>query len=135
MIKRRGQPSKYRRDFHNEDFIRLSRQGKNFLQIASEWEVDRHTIQNWGKKHSEFLAAIKKGRCFCEAWYLNLGQLAMVGQATLNGQKVKVDVGLYVWLTKNMFKWSDRVEAKVSDPTDPKDDPGKDYTDEELDAM
>lgn len=132
--KRPGQPTKYRKDFHNEDFIRLSKQGKNITQIALDWDVDRNTIYEWGKVYKEFSNTLKKGRNYAEAWYMNLGQLAMIGQATVNGQKVKVDVGLYVWLTKNMFKWTDKVAVN-------KDDEEKSYnscqdlTNEELDAL
>jgi hypothetical protein len=104
-----GQPTKYREEFHPENFIALSEQGKTFAQIAKAWKVDRDTIKEWIKVHTEFSAAVKKGREVCEAWYMDLGQLAMLGQATMNGQKINVNLGFYVWMTKNMFKWSDKV--------------------------
>lgn len=107
-----GQPTAYRAEFHPQDFIRLSKQGKNLAQIALAWDLHRDTLYEWQKVHKEFSDAVKKGREFSEAWYTDLGQLAMLGQAQVNGQKVKVDIGLYVWLTKNLFKWSDKIEQK-----------------------
>ena len=119
MPKRPGQPTKYRKEFHGADFIRLSKLGKNITQIAFEWDVDRGIIYDWAKRHKEFNHAIKKGRDFAEGWYVNLGQLAMLGQAQVNGQKVKIDVGMFVWLTKNLFKWTEKVA--VDTPTDLED--------------
>src|SRR4051812_17261864 len=95
-----GRPTKYQKEFHNADFIRLSKQGKSISEIALEWDIDRVTIYNWGNRYREFLHTIKKGRDFCEAWYINLGRLAMLGQAKVDGKLVKLDVGLFCWLTK-----------------------------------
>ena|ERR1700744_6546436 len=110
MSKKIGRPTDYRADFHPDNFIELSRQGKNITQIAARWGTYRSVIYNWAEKHPNFKDAIKKGQELMEAWYSDLGQAAMCGQATVGGQKVKIDVGLYVWLTKNICKWSDRVK-------------------------
>lgn len=105
-----GQPTKYRKSFHDADFIRLSKQGKTITQIALEWDVDRDSIYEWSRKHESFSCAIKKGRVYSEAWYMNIGQLAMLGEAKMGGKKMKVEVGFYVWLTKNLFKWTDKAD-------------------------
>lgn len=108
MPKRRGQPTKYRKDFHPGNFIHLSEQGKTLAQIARIWKVDRDTVQEWKRRHTDFSAAVKKGRELAEAWYIDLGQLAMLGQAKIDGQKINVNLGWFVWMTKNLFNWSDR---------------------------
>lgn len=117
-----GRPTKYRKEFHPQDFIRLSKQGKTLAQIALEWDVDRDTVQEWRKRHKEFSVAIKKGREFAEAWYMNLGHLAMLNRATVveNGIRTQVDVnlGFFVWMTKNLFHWSDKVEQQVETTAD-----------------
>lgn len=105
-----GRPSEYRADFHPKEYIRLSKMGKSMTQIACTWDLDRQTLYDWAERHRKFAGALKKGREGMENWYSELGQAAMIGQATFNGQKVKLDVGLYVWLTKNICKWSDRVQ-------------------------
>lgn len=130
-----GRPTKYQKDFHPSDFIAQSKQGKSLAQIALAWEVDRDTIYEWAKKHSEFSDAIKKGRQYAEAWYMNLGQSAMVGQATLNGRPIAFQLGVFVWMTKNMFKWSDKIATTSTDGPDLNNRPLKDLTDEELAAL
>jgi hypothetical protein len=107
-----GRPSKYRKDFHPQNFIELSKQGKTFAQIALAWHIDRDTIKKWKKRYKSFDAAVKIGREFCEAWYMDLGQRAMLDSVTINGKKVKVNLGFYVWMTKNMFNWRDKVDQK-----------------------
>ena len=118
---RRGAKTKYRADFHPEDFIKQSRQGKTLAQIAASWNIDRDSITNWGNKNEEFFRAIKEGRQLAEAWYINIGQMAVLGKVTVEGKPVQINLGFFVWMTKNMFNWSDKVEqkldAKVEDTT------------------
>ena len=133
MQKGPGQPTKYQKQFHNEDFLRLSKLGKSITQIALEWDIDRGTIYEWANTHKEFSNTVKRGRTFAEGWYMNLGQLAASGQAGPDGVRNKIDVGMFVWLTKNMFKWSDRISDES--PNKELDRPLKHLTDEELDLL
>lgn len=130
---RPGRPPKYLSEFHPRSFIELSKQGKNLTQIAFEWDLDRDTIYDWGKKYKAFSDAIKRGRQYSEAWYTNLGQAAMIGQARVDGERIQFNLGAYVWLTKNLFKWSDKREIQTADSNS--DRPLKHLTDEELDAL
>lgn len=107
-MNKRGHPTDYRENFHPQDFIEQSKQGKSLAQIALSWDVHRDTIYEWRKVHPEFSDAVKKGREFAEAWYMNLGQAGILGQAT----EKPMNVGLFCWMTKNMFNWSDKVEHK-----------------------
>ncbi len=108
-----GRPSLYRKEFHNQDFLEQSNMGNDIRQIARAWGIDRSSIYEWAKKHKEFSHTIKKGQELCEAWYIDLGKAAMVGKAReKNGNPIKVDLGWYVWMTKNICKWTDRVEQK-----------------------
>lgn len=102
-----GRPSKYERDFHPAEFIKESSEGKSLVEIARNWEVDSETIYNWGKKHPEFLGAIKKGREYCEAWYSQRGRDAVFNKTDIN-------VGMFVWMTKNICKWTDKMENNIS---------------------
>lgn len=128
--KRPGRPTKYRANFHPDDFILQSEQGKTLAQIAKNWKVDRDTIKEWRKVHPEFSAAVKKGREFAEAWYMDLGQAAMVGRANIGGKPVQFNLGVFCWMTKNMFKWTDRVQTESVEH----DNPLKDMSDEELES-
>jgi hypothetical protein len=107
---RERRPTKYKRDFHNEDFIRLCKKGKGIDQIALEWEVDRTTIYEWIKVHLEFSLTVKKGKTYIAGWYANLGQMAMMGMTGPTGKKI--DNTMFIWMTKNICKWSDKVEQK-----------------------
>lgn len=119
MSKPIGRPPKYDKEFHPDDFIKLSEQGKTQAQIARAWKVDRDTLTDWGKRHREFSLAQKRGKQAAEAWYMDLGQMAMIGQAMINGQKITVNLGMFCWLTKNMFNWRDRSEQTI-EPIIPK---------------
>jgi hypothetical protein len=107
-----GRPTKYDPKFHPKDFIEQSKNGKTLAQIALTWDLNRDTIHEWKKKHPKFSDAVKKGRQFCEAWYMNLGLAAMLGQAKSDGKPINVNLGYFCWLTKNMFHWSDKIESK-----------------------
>lgn len=111
-----GAPTKYNPEFHPSDFIEKSKKGKTFAQIAASWDISRDTLWKWTDRHKEFSDAVKKGRELAEDWYMNLGQGALVGKAEIDGEPVKVDLGWHVWLTKNMFKWSDRQQMEHSGP-------------------
>lgn len=89
----------------------------------------------WGKRHKEFADAIKKGRQLAEAWYMDLGQAAMLGQASVEGKKINVNLGMFCWLTKNMFRWSDRVDVRAEAQPELGYDPLPDVSNEELDKM
>lgn len=102
--------SRYKKDFHPEDYIRQSEDGKTTAQIAAKWKVGRATLYVWAEKHKEFAEAFKLGREYAEAWYINIGQAAVVGKLPAG---TKFNLGAYVWMTKNMFKWADRVEQEV----------------------
>lgn len=104
-----GRPSIYDKQFHNENFLELSKQGKTIKQIALEWDICRDTIYDWAKKHKEFSYTLKKGHEHSEAWWINAGHDSMIG-------KKKYNLGFYVWMTKNLFKWSDNKEDEDTKP-------------------
>lgn len=135
MPKRKvGAPTKYKPYFHPSDFIAQSKQGKGLAQIARNWDVDRDSLYEWAKKNKEFSGALKKGKQLSEAWYMDIGQAAMLNKVMIEGRPVKVELGWFVWMTKNMFKWSDKVS--VSAPTQLNNNrPLEHLTDEELDDL
>lgn len=121
-----GRPTEYRANFHPADFIRLSKEGKNFTEIACEWDLDRETLYHWAKKHPEFVGAIKKGRQYLESWYTKIGRSALLGKP-VEGTRQFANLGFYVWMTKNVLKWSDKVEIEETNI-----DVHEDLSDEEL---
>lgn len=109
-----ARPSSYREEFHPQDFIEQSRKGRTLTQIAASWDISRETVYQWGKSFTEFSDALKRGRELSEAWYIDLGQSAITGNPCAGGEKfAKFNLGAYVWLTKNLFKWADQIEEKI----------------------
>lgn len=112
-----GRPTKYKKKYHNAEFLKLSRQGKNFKQIAAKWDVMRSTLYKWAEEHPEFSDTMEKGRQLAETWWMELGHAAMLDQArvTEDGKKVKVKVnlGFFQFLTGNMFDWSKKIDKKI----------------------
>lgn len=130
--KKIGRPEEYRKDFHPIDFMEQSKRGRQVIQIATSWGLHRDTLYDWSKKHKEFSDAFKKGRQFCESFWMDLGQSAMLGQAKLNGEKIKVDLGFYCFLAKATLGWREKdsivqeddikeIEVKISKYAKPKD--------------
>lgn len=111
-----GRPTDYKPNFHPEDFIRLSKQGKTICQIAAIWDIDESTFHRWTKRHKLFSMSVKKGQFFCQAWWMDVGTKAMFGEmeykdpVTGKVKMLKVNLGFYVWLTKNLLKWSDKMD-------------------------
>lgn len=103
----------FRMDYHPANFIEQSKQGRNIKQIAKSWDIARSTVYDWAGRHPSFADTIKRGQEYCEAWYMDLGQAAMVGAAKIDGKPIKVDLGWFVWMTKNICKWSDKIDQKI----------------------
>lgn len=116
MANKVGRPTPYDPDFHPQDFIEQSKRGRQVIQIATSWDVHRDTVYEWAKVHEEFSDAFKRGRQYCESFWLDLGQSAMLGQAKINGEKIKVDLGFYCYLTKATLGWSEKVEVVQAQP-------------------
>lgn len=107
-------PSTYRSDFHPRSFVELSKGGKNKKQISASWGITTITIRRWVEKYPKFCSSVEMGEELCEAWYTDIGQAAMLGQArTKDGQRIEVDFKYFKWMTQNICKWSERLDQKV----------------------
>ena len=67
-----GRPSAYDPDFC-ERVIELGR-GQSKVQMASEFDVSRQTIDNWADANPEFLEALNRAMAHCQAWWEAQGQ-------------------------------------------------------------
>lgn len=123
-----GRPEKYKEEFHCEDFIRQSKLGKNNQDIALSWDICEFTLYHWAKNHPNFSKAVKKGKTFCEAWWRQKGYERL-------WTAEKFDLGLYVWLTKNMFRWNDQKNNTNEQTRSIDDRPLKGMPDEELENL
>lgn len=116
-MKRRAD-RRYNKNFHPEEYVRLSSEGKHISEICSTWGVCRDTVYQWGKKHKIFAGALKKGFEAREAWWIKLGRQAIMGgKATVNGKEVSINIGMFVWLTKNILHWHDGATPQTHEAT------------------
>lgn len=101
--KKMGRPTKYQADFHPVDYIALCEKGYSQAQVCAAWSIDGDTLVEWTKKFPEFSAACKIGRKKKEAWYTNFGMMMAAG-------KVKGgNVAAWIWLSKQVCGWQDRI--------------------------
>lgn len=61
-----GRPTKYKKSF-NKQVYKLCLLGATDKEIASFFEVNEDTINEWKKKHPSFLESIKKGKINADA--------------------------------------------------------------------
>lgn len=50
---------------------------------------------------------------------MDLGQSAMIGQARVGGLPIRINNTMFVWMTKNLFKWTDKVDVNSIGPLIP----------------
>jgi len=56
-----GAPTKYNKEF-NGQALKLCLLGATDIELADFFDVEEKTINNWKKKHPEFLQSIKEGK-------------------------------------------------------------------------
>ena len=99
-----GRPSKYDPKYCDLIIEHMS-QGASATSFAASIDVCRATITEWADKHPEFLAAVKRGKSKCAAWWEAQGRLGAMGEA-------KVNPTLVIFGLKNMAAddWRDKQE-------------------------
>lgn len=63
-----GRPTKYSTEFC-QIVVELGKAGLSIAQIASHFDVCRQTIDNWARRHPEFLEALSRARTHAQAWW------------------------------------------------------------------
>lgn len=110
-----GRPPKYNKEFHPKEYVRLSAQGECKASCCAAFGISAETLAAWGRTHTEFSEALKTGLALREAWWARLGLAAMSGQAKINGEEVKINPTLFIWLSKNIVGWRDKIDVKEQD--------------------
>lgn len=104
---RRGVPETYRADFHIPEFIRLSKKGKSYKQIARDWDLARSTLYDWAERHPDFAYTMQLGKELSEAYWMDLAEAGTVGGVKIEGKTRKLDVAFFKIVTRNQFGWCD----------------------------
>ena len=107
-----GRPTTFRVEYI-ELFKELCKQGLSVPEIAAKIGVRRETLHDWAEKYPDFNHVYKIGNEYRQLWWANLGKQGMMGEK-------KVNLGFYIWLTKNLAGWQDKVVAvNQQDSKDP----------------
>lgn len=99
------QPTKYKPEYC-ELLIKHMGQGLSFRSFAGEVSCGIRTIYDWCDKYPEFKSAKEIAVAKCELYYNRLGLDATVGTVD------KFNATAYVWLTKNILKWTDKEQSQ-----------------------
>ena len=89
-----------------EELIRHMAGGKSFVSFAGHINVGKRTIYEWVEKYPEFKESKAIAKAKCEEYYINLG----LDMAT--GNLEKCNATAYVWLTKNILKWTAKEQSQ-----------------------
>jgi hypothetical protein len=102
--KKIGRPSKYKPDFHPDEFMSMCNKGMSKAQICAAFGISRECMHEWARVHPIFYDAIKKGQELRESWWTNFGLQLASGQ-------MKGNPTMFIWLSKNIVNWKDKVEV------------------------
>lgn len=104
-----GRPSDYKPEYC-EEVVKFMGMGHSMKAFAASIGKHSDTLQEWRKKHSEFSAAIKKGREACQLWWEKLGMAMATGHKTATHDYRKGNPTVFIWMTKNILGWTDRID-------------------------
>ena len=97
--------SKYKPEYCQLLIEHMSK-GMSFRSFAGSISCGIRTIYDWCDRHPEFKEAKEVAQGKCETFYTNLG----LDLAT--GVIEKGNATAFVWLTKNILKWTDKEQTQ-----------------------
>jgi hypothetical protein len=108
-----GRPTKYSKDFHCADYIKLCEEGLTLSEILTHWNIHHDTFYEWQKKHVEFTASIKEGNKRREAWWIQIGKKMMM-EGKSSGS------AYWIFFMKNVCKWQDKSSSEYESEAEAK---------------
>lgn len=85
-------------------YIKLSKQGRSDVEIASEFSISVQTLKRWTQEITEMKEAYEIGQTMYEAFFLKKG--------TENLENDRFNNVLYKYITMNKLGYSDKMETK-----------------------
>lgn len=104
-----GRPTKYKEEYCQMLIEHMS-SGLSFESFAAVIDVNRDTLYEWAKVHSDFSDTKKRAFDKCLLWWEKAGIAGLWG--TKDSQ---FNTGVFVFSMKNRFKWTDKVEVTGGD--------------------
>jgi len=105
-----GQPTKYKPEYC-EQLIEHMSKGLSFECFGPKIGVNRDTLYEWCKVHSEFSDAKKRAVDACLLWWEQISIDWIV-----NEKFNSLNSASWIFSMKNRFKWTDKVEVS-GDPS------------------
>ena len=102
-----GQPTLYRAEYDAQLIDHMSK-GLSFESFAGVIGVSRSVIYDWTHAQATFLDAKMKGEQKRLLFYERIGIQGMAGKLP------SFNATTYVWMTKNMCNWRDRIQTDVT---------------------
>ena len=87
-----------------DELIKFMGQGYSKSASAAKMGVHRHSIDNWAEKHEEFAEALALAESKRDLWWEQKGRDAVEGKIE------NFNVTAFIWMTKNVCRWSDKLE-------------------------
>ena len=100
----RGISSKFDVGKHPLLYIKLSKEGKSDVEIASSFQISLSTLMRWVHDYEEMKEAYEIGQTMYEAFFLTKG--------VQNLENDRFNNVLFKYLTMNKLGYSDKVETK-----------------------
>jgi len=91
-IKKPGQPTKYKGEYHCKRIQELSAQGYLIINIAEDFDVHTDTIYEWRKVHPEFSVAFTRADQKRSSYYMSLARQNLVNK--------DFNFNMFRWMTK-----------------------------------
>ena len=102
-LRKAGQPTKYREE-HCEMLYQHMAGGLSFRTFGVVIGADEDTMNGWCKTIEKFSVAKKLGRKAQELFFEKTGRAAMLGKIP------NFNATAYIWLSKNMLGWRDKID-------------------------
>lgn len=104
----RGNPTKYRPEFC-EQLVEHMSKGHSFESFASTINVNRDSLYEWVKNHTDFSDAKKR------AVDKNLEFMEGLGLQAMQGHIPNFNVGVWCFFMKNVHRWKDKHELSLDE--------------------
>ena len=104
-----GRPTDYREEYC-KSVVEYMGKGSTFAGWCGHVGTSEKTGYEWIKAHDAFRKAKKEGEAASQDWLMGQGKLGMWGGKSFNPS-------VWIFMMKNMHKWTDRQEVKTEDTT------------------
>lgn len=102
-----GRPSAYDPAYCDR-VIQMGKEGASKVEMASEFEVCRNTLDNWAREYPEFLSALTRASTHAQAWW------EKVGRAGLTADKFNGNVWSRSMAARFPEDWREKTEQNVN---------------------